>query len=362
MLRRPRDDAARRQPCAPQRHSGFSGLAAPEREASVLAGVTLQAGQLSGDTTWRARSRTQSPEPPLGYMAAAAHVSWNATVCSELQPRAHADWAEALAREEARNDISRVETREATPRPLLRARLRSPSPRYDSSSRDDSPAGWRGLSWAEQPPVPVKPAFFSRSPSPPLRSRSPAPRYDVRPRSPLRSTAAPHTWGAHAHVEQLHIAANPFREMQRAAPIREMPMLRRGRVARYNAKQRYGFIVDASDPSGPDCFVNNASLAPGCREIDTLRVGAYVTFRCGSRLVNGCVVCMTDAHTAAESCSHLGRTMKQYAYDVALDNAYAMRRADGLEMRGTNAQQQRRSPENAAPHVRGGGRPCAPRR
>ena len=54
--------------------------------------------------------------------------------------------------------------------------------------------------------------------------------------------------------------------------------------------------------------------------------------------------------------------MKQYAYDVALDNVCPMRRADGLEMRGSNAQQQRRSPENAAPHVRGGGRPCAPRR
>ena len=297
MLRCPRNDAARRQPCAPQRHSGYSGQAAPEREASVLAGVALQAGHqlIGGDATfWRARSRTQSPEPPLGYMAAAAHVSWNPTVCSELQLRAHAVWAEASAREEARQDLSRVETRDATPLPLLRARLRSPSPRYDSSSR--SPAGWSGLSWAEQPPVPVKPTFFSRSPSPPLRSRSPAPRYDVRPRSPPRSAAAPHTWGAH---EQMHIAANPFREMHRAAPIREMPVLRRGRVARYVAKKRYGFIVDASDPSGPDLFVNNASLAPGCREIDTLRVGAYVTFRCDSRLVNGCALCTTDAHTAA---------------------------------------------------------------
>ena len=76
---------------------------------------------------------------------------------------------------------------------------------------------------------------------------------------------------------------------QRAAAIREMPLLRHGRVVRFVAKQRYGFIVDDADPSGADLFVNSASLALGCREIDTLRVGACVTFRSDSRLVNGCV-------------------------------------------------------------------------
>ena len=106
------------------------------------------------------------------------------------------------------------------------------------------------------------------------------PCYGVRSRSPLHSTATPNA--------QLHIAANPYRKMQHSAASREMPMLRRGRVARYVAKHRYGFIVDTSAPSGPDLFVNNASLALGCHEIDTLRVGAYVTFRSDSRIVNGC--------------------------------------------------------------------------
>ena len=69
-----------------------------------------------------------------------------------------------------------------------------------------------------------------------------------------------------------------------------MPLLRYGRVMRYVAKQRYGFILDAdAEPGAPDLFVNSASLALGCREVDTLRVGAYVTFRSDSRLVNGCV-------------------------------------------------------------------------
>ena len=139
-------------------------------------------------------------------------------------------------------------------------------------------------------------------------------------------------------------------------------MLRHGRVARFAAKQRYGFIVDSSNPLGPDLFVNNASLALGCREVDTLRAGAYVTFRGDSRLVNGCVLWGVRLRCAAESCSHLRRTMKLYAYDVAPADACAMRRGDGLEMRGSNAQQQRCLPENALPHVRSGGRPCAPRR
>ena len=54
--------------------------------------------------------------------------------------------------------------------------------------------------------------------------------------------------------------------------------------------------------------------------------------------------------------------MKQYAYDVAPVDACAMRRADSLEMRGLGNVQHHRSQENAPPHVRGGGRPCAPRR
>ena len=216
-------------------------------------------------------------------MLAAAHVTWDAPVRSELQPRAQSEWIYAAAApEEARGDSK---TRDATPRPLLRTRLRSPSPRYDDSPR--SPPGcWRSTSWAdEQPPLLVKPTFCTRSPSSPPRRRSPPPYYGARPRSPLLTTAALDV----QPEAQLGIAANPYRQMQHAAAPREMPMLRHGRVARYVAKHRYGFIVDTSDASGPDLFVNNASLALGCREIDTLRVGAYVTFRSDSRLVNGCV-------------------------------------------------------------------------
>ena len=68
-------------------------------------------------------------------------------------------------------------------------------------------------------------------------------------------------------------------------------MLRHGRVARYVPSKRYGFIVDALDPSASDLFVNSASLALGSREANTLVAGAYVTFRADSRLVNGCVSC-----------------------------------------------------------------------
>jgi cold shock CspA family protein len=64
---------------------------------------------------------------------------------------------------------------------------------------------------------------------------------------------------------------------------------RRGRVQRYSARSGYGFIVDEAAPDGPELFVNGGSLAPGCREGATLRSGAWVRFRAGSRLVNGCV-------------------------------------------------------------------------
>jgi hypothetical protein len=102
-------------------------------------------------------------------------------------------------------------------------------------------------------------------------------------RPPLRSAA----------VNELlaPLTAPRQREMYPAASVhisREMPMLRHGRVARYVPSKRYGFIVDALDPSAPDLFVNSASLALGCREAHTLIVGAYVMFRSDSRLVNGC--------------------------------------------------------------------------
>jgi hypothetical protein len=215
---------------------------------------------------------------------------------AEAQPRAKDQaWAPAACEE---------------PRRDWRARPRSPSPRYDSS-RDSSPRSpmCRRFGRWEEPPAPVvhlppaRNVRFSRSPSPPRRSRSPraeaaynayeardAPRSGIRP--PLRSAPinderrlAP----LMAPQQREHAAASAPIGHVAPMPMREMPMLRHGRVARYVAKSRYGFIVDAADPSAPDLFVNSASLALGCREVDTLRVGAYVTFRSDSRLVNGCV-------------------------------------------------------------------------
>jgi hypothetical protein len=180
-------------------------------------------------------------------------------------------------------------------------------------------------------------------------------------RPPLRSAPENEPLAPLTAPQQRELYPAASAHISRAPPTREMPMLRHGRVARYVPSKRYGFIVDALDPSAPDLFVNSASLALGCREANTLVVGAYVTFRSDSRVVNGCVSCDCCSQKRAMRCAAGSRTgrrrvMKQYAYDVALADASVMHR-------GADAgAAQHRSPENAPPHLRGSGRPCAPRR